>query len=136
LLEVPFAPSSPFAGKLQDQPKIIAPASTLKLVDKKSDEKPLLESDLGAIPKGSHWVDMTDEGTIVVIEQPSEQYCAAIGGIMATRMKVRGVVGCLVSGRVRDLAELGRSGLSVRSVPLLAATGIPLDLFLDLFPSL
>ena len=65
------------------------------------------------MPKGKHWVDMADEGTVVVIEQPTGQTCAAIGGIMATRMKVRGVEACLVGGRVRDLAELGKSGLPV-----------------------
>jgi len=74
---------------------------------------PLTESDLGVVPKGKHWVDMADKGTVVVIEQPSGQTCAALGGIMATRMKVRGVEACIVGGRVRDLAELRKSGLPV-----------------------
>jgi regulator of RNase E activity RraA len=73
----------------------------------------LPESDPGAMPKGKHWVDMADEGTVLVIEQPSGQTCAAIGGIMATRMKVRGVEACVVGGRVRDLTELRKSGLPV-----------------------
>lgn len=74
---------------------------------------PLTEPDPGVVPKGKHWVDMADEGTVVVIEQPSGQTCAALGGIMATRMKVRGVEACIVGGRVRDLAELRKSGLPV-----------------------
>ena len=56
---------------------------------------------------------MTEADSILVIEQPEDQTCAAIGGIMATRMKIRGVMGCVVSGRVRDLAELANSGLPV-----------------------
>jgi hypothetical protein len=100
-------------GSIEEQPKIIGPASTLKLVEKSSDVPPLTESDPGVVPKGKHWVDMADEGTVVVIEQPSGQTCAALGGIMAARMKVRGVEACIVGGRVRDLAELRKSGLPV-----------------------
>ena len=66
-----------------------------------------------AVPDGKHWVDMTEEGTIVVIDQPEGQSCAAIGGIMANRMKTNGVEGCVVGGRIRDLAELKASGLPV-----------------------
>ena len=73
----------------------------------------LPDTDVHAIPKGSHWVDMTDAGTIVVIEQPIGQGCAAIGGIMALAMKRRGAEGCLVGGRVRDLEELSNSSLPV-----------------------
>lgn len=65
------------------------------------------------VPKGSHWVDLTEPGSIVVIEQPEGQKCAAVGGIMAERMKVRGVAGCVVGGRVRDLPELRSSELPV-----------------------
>jgi hypothetical protein len=56
---------------------------------------------------------MTEEGTVLVIEQPEGQKCAAIGGIMALRMSVRGVAGCVVGGRVRDIDELEKSGLPV-----------------------
>ena len=66
-----------------------------------------------AVPDGKHWVDMTEDGTIVVIDQPEGQSCAAIGGIMANRMKTNGVEGCVVGGRIRDLAELKASGLPV-----------------------
>lgn len=112
-LLVPFAPTSPFAPSVDEQPKVIARASTLKLVDK-SDQTELLDpDDPHAIPKGSHWADETEEGTILVVEQPSTQTCAAVGGIMAARMKTRGLHGCVVSGRVRDLAELKKSGLPV-----------------------
>ena len=65
------------------------------------------------MPKGSHWVDLTEPGSIIVIDQPKGQKCAAVGGIMAQRMKIRGVAGCVVGGRVRDLAELKESQLPV-----------------------
>lgn len=56
---------------------------------------------------------MTEAETVMVIEQPDGQGCAAIGGIMATKMKVNGVLACVVGGRVRDIEELKASGLPV-----------------------
>jgi regulator of RNase E activity RraA len=109
---VPFAPTSPFSASSESSPKIIAPASTLKLVSKNAKET-YPEMKQFAVPDGKHWVDMTEEGTIVVIDQPEGQSCAAIGGIMANRMKINGVAGCVVGGRIRDLAELKASGLPV-----------------------
>lgn len=103
---------SPMPG----QPTVIAPASTLKMVDKSSDIEPLPQGDPHAIPKDSHWVDEADPQTVLLIEQPRHQTCAAVGGIMASRMKVKNVAGCVVSGRVRDLAELRNSGLPVSQV--------------------
>ena len=110
---VPYAPFPQHLGSFKEQLKVIGPASTLKLVAKNSITSPLPESGPGAIPKGQHWVDLTDEGTVVVIEQPEGQSCAAIGGIMALRMKTRGAMGCVVGGRVRDLEELNNCGLPV-----------------------
>lgn len=98
----------------EEQPKVIGPATTLKLVAKISGRlSPLPEGNTSAIPEGQHWVDLIDEGTVVVIEQPDGQSCAAIGGILALRMKVRGAKACVVGGRVRDLKELESSGLPV-----------------------
>ena len=111
--EVPIAE----AAQPHALPKVIAPACTLKLVSTISppSSPPPAEN---AIPKGSHWVDLTEPGSIVVIDQPEGQKCAAIGGIMAQRMRVKGVAGCVVGGRVRDMAELKGSQLPV-SEPLL-----------------
>lgn len=119
MFEVPFAPKSPLAGSIDDQPKIIAPASTLQYVYKNADANMLPpEEDPTSIPKGSHWVDLVEKDTILVIDQPLEMKCACLGGIMAARMKVRGVRGAVVSGRVRDLAELRECGLPVSPVPI------------------
>lgn len=112
---VPFAPSSPYVPI--SQPKIIAPASTLRFVDKLNQHGSLENENENGIPQGTHWADITEPNTMLVIEQPLHQTCAAVGGIMATRMKVRGLSGCIVSGRVRDLGELKKSGLSVSVKP-------------------
>jgi regulator of RNase E activity RraA len=67
---------------------------------------------------------MTEEGTVLVIEQPEGQTCAAIGGIMALRMSLKDVAGCVVGGRVRDVAELEKCGLPVsRTFPNFRTTG-------------
>lgn len=111
---VPFAPSSPFLPNLAQQPKIIAQISTLRLIDKSDQIEPLPIDDQHSVPEGSHWADETEPDTILVIEQPEHQTCAAVGGIMASRMRVRGLQGCIVGGRIRDLAELKKTDLPVR----------------------
>ncbi|KAK2805292.1 hypothetical protein FQN50_006192 [Emmonsiellopsis sp. PD_5] len=109
-----LAPIPPSRTNLEAQPKIIAPVSTFKFIPKSGNvpEDPSPSKD-HSIPSGTHWVDWAQPDTVVFIEQPAGQYCATLGGIMATRMKVLGVKGVLVSGRVRDLAELRRTGLQV-----------------------
>ncbi|RAH57309.1 DlpA domain protein [Aspergillus piperis CBS 112811] len=90
-------------------PKLIAPASTLQFIPK-STPTPATSK---AIPPSTHWSDLTTPSTILVISQPGDQHCAVVGGIMALRMKVRGVLGVVVDGRVRDRAELKASGLGI-----------------------
>ena len=108
---VPFAPCSMFAPC--EQPRLIAVASTLQLMDKSAPVEGQVAPD-NKIPQGSHWADVTEAGTVLVIDQPSHHTCAAVGGIMAARMKVNGLKGCIVNGRVRDISELKKSGLPVR----------------------
>ncbi|RAK97657.1 RraA family protein, partial [Aspergillus ibericus CBS 121593] len=64
-------------------------------------------------PQNTHWSDHTTPHTILIISQPTNQHCAVVGGIMAQRMKRRNVAGVVVSGRVRDMAELRASGLPI-----------------------
>jgi regulator of RNase E activity RraA len=110
---IPFAHLSSYPAAA----KIIAPASTLKLIPKHLVASTTLPGPDHEIPNGSHWVDLTEPGTIMVIEQPEGQKCAAVGGIMALRMRVRGVQGVVVGGRVRDLGELSETGLAVSFPP-------------------
>ncbi len=67
------------------------------------------------IPAGSHWVDLTKPDTVVVLDQPDGQRCAALGGIMAARMKFLGAKAVVVAGagRVRDINELNGLGFCV-----------------------
>jgi regulator of RNase E activity RraA len=90
----------------------IAPASTVIFASKTGpNNSDFPESN---IPTGSHWVDLTQPETIVVMKQADGQKCAILGGIMALRMKVLSAKGIVVNGRVRDIAELGETGLPVR----------------------
>jgi hypothetical protein len=112
MVEAPITLLPGSIGAESELKKVIAPACTLKLVPKHSppESTPAAEN---SIPKGSHWVDLTEPGTVVVIDQPEGQKCAAVGGMMAQRMKLRGVAGCVIGGRFRDLAELRESQLPV-----------------------
>ncbi|KAF2104367.1 hypothetical protein NA57DRAFT_70574 [Rhizodiscina lignyota] len=100
--------------------KTIAPASTILFTQTSTSSFPSPKSSFSAgsifastfslpnpnIPKGMHWADMTLPGSIAVLSQPDGQSCAALGGVMATRMKVKGVKAVVVSGKVRDLGKL------------------------------
>ncbi|PYI22495.1 DlpA domain protein [Aspergillus violaceofuscus CBS 115571] len=98
----------------QHNPKIIAPASTIKFISKHA-ERPAASTDIPehTFPPNTHWVDTVDRDTIVVVDQPPTQHCAVVGGIMALRMKHLGVTGAVVNGRVRDRAEFAECGLPV-----------------------
>jgi regulator of RNase E activity RraA len=89
----------------------IAPASTVIFTSKSEDAPSHYPA--ANIPAGKHWVDLTQPETIVVMSQPEGQKCAVLGGILALRMKVLNAKGVVVSGRVRDVVELGETGLPV-----------------------
>ncbi|TVY15398.1 4-hydroxy-4-methyl-2-oxoglutarate aldolase [Lachnellula arida] len=93
---------------------LIAPASTVLFASKSKPEANVKFPESN-IPKGQHYVDLTEKGTIVVTQQPEGQQCAVLGGIMALRMRMRGAVGVVVLGRVRDLVELESTGLPIWS---------------------
>ncbi|PYH96269.1 hypothetical protein BO71DRAFT_321229 [Aspergillus ellipticus CBS 707.79] len=97
--------------------KTIAPASTIKFLPKNAPDPPLpLPTQTHhptLIPKSTPWADLTPAHTIMVLEQPPHQHCAVVGGINALRMKQLGARGVVVGGRVRDMAEIGASGLGV-----------------------
>jgi regulator of RNase E activity RraA len=118
------APFSPIIGRNDRAKRIAAPATTFKFLSKK-DQPPqiaLENPEKHGFPPGKHWVDFVGDfaaadpanaGSIVVIDQPKDQYCAVTGGIMATRMKVLGIRAAVVNGRVRDLRELVETELPV-----------------------
>ncbi|KAL3461433.1 hypothetical protein BJX64DRAFT_277904 [Aspergillus heterothallicus] len=99
-----FTPFSPTLGRNTTTPKIIGPASTIKFIPK--DASPPAAPESQTFPPETHWVDNTEPNTVVVIEQPPDQHCAVVGGIMAVRMTYLGIRGVVVNGRIRDLAEV------------------------------
>lgn len=126
LLQIQSVPagSPPYAGYLGElipypptaepeiRPKIVGYASTFKFISKNEPTPDDIPAE-NAIPPGTHWVDSSQPDTIALLDQPVGQRCAILGGIMATRMKVLGVRAVVVNGRVRDMAELKKAGLSV-----------------------
>ncbi|CAG8904696.1 unnamed protein product [Penicillium egyptiacum] len=120
----PTVPFSPTTGRNETMPKIAAPATTFKFLAKDASPPSIATENpqKHGFSPGKHWVDHVGEfqasdpsgaGSIVVIEQPENQYCAVTGGIMATRMKALGTKATVVGGRVRDLKELKATGLPV-----------------------
>ncbi|KAK2730820.1 hypothetical protein FQN57_004056 [Myotisia sp. PD_48] len=100
-----IVPFSPYPGR-EDQPRVVGYASTFKFAPKREPLPAEACHEGKGIPPGTHWVDSTLPNTIVLIDQPDGQKCAALGGIMATRMKILGAKAAIVNGRVRDLGEL------------------------------
>ncbi|KAI1932755.1 hypothetical protein LOY94_001458 [Ophidiomyces ophidiicola] len=94
---------------------VVAPISTVQFIPKGESLPPIAQEnpDLHGFPTATHWVDLTQPGTVVLVDQPDGQKCAVLGGIMASRMSAIGAKGVIVNGRVRDLNELRNSGLSI-----------------------
>jgi regulator of RNase E activity RraA len=113
-LKVPNAGYLPDLKLITPSPSsiTIAPASTVVFASKIGGQLSDFYPDVN-IPAGKHWVDLTEPETIVVMAQPKGQKCAVLGGIMALRMKVLNAKGVVVNGRVRDVVELGETGLPV-----------------------
>lgn len=97
-------------GPSDDGHVTIAPASTVLMVSKNGNADVGVESN---IPSDKHWVDLTQPGTIVVMQQAKGQICAVVGGIMALRMAALKAKAVVVDGRVRDLDQLRESNLPV-----------------------
>ena len=116
-------PGSGFVADLNlySQPKdrptavTVAPVSTVLFAAKGQQ----LSEPPANIPKGVHWADLTQPGTIVVLKQPEGQKNAICGGIMAVRMKVCDAKGIVVAGRARDIEELKGTALPVSSLTAL-----------------
>ncbi|GAB7350473.1 hypothetical protein MBLNU459_g1070t1 [Dothideomycetes sp. NU459] len=113
LVNVVYVPLSSFTNRSTSThpgKPFAAPVSTILFVPKShsSSSSSSSSSDVAEsnIPEGAHWTDMPGPGTFAVLQQPPGQSCAVMGDILATRLKVRGVKGAVVDGRVRDLTAL------------------------------
>ncbi|KAI8993567.1 ribonuclease E inhibitor RraA/Dimethylmenaquinone methyltransferase [Pilobolus umbonatus] len=76
--------------------RIIGPAFTVKMVE---------TSDTTSPSPNQHFVDASEEGSVIVISAPPLVKNAVWGGLMSARAKYKGVQGVVIDGRVRDLNE-------------------------------
>ncbi len=108
-----YSPRNTPPGSIKEERVTVAPVSTILFTAK--DEDPATASTRPApnFPKDTHWVDNAVPGTFAVMQQAPGQTNAICGGIMALRMKVLGLKGIIVAGRVRDLVELQSTELPV-----------------------
>ena len=89
------------------KPRIVAPISTILYVPKARANSTSFPESIPSesnIPKDKHWTECSAPGSVVLIQQPQGQICALIGDIIATRLKLRGVLGVVAVGRTRDVA--------------------------------
>ncbi|OAF58246.1 hypothetical protein VC83_06481 [Pseudogymnoascus destructans] len=67
------------------------------------------------IPAGTHWTDLVPTDTILIQSGPPS-HAAMLGGILAMRLKYRGVRAVIAHGRVRDVGEIRGVELPVWSL--------------------
>ncbi|KAJ3488956.1 hypothetical protein NLG97_g6096 [Lecanicillium saksenae] len=109
-----YSPRPKSTGSSRDAKVTVAPVSTVLFTAKNEDPATASTRPAPNFPKDTHWVDNAVPGTFAVMQQALGQTNAICGGIMALRMKVLGVKGIIVAGRVRDLVELESTELPVR----------------------
>jgi regulator of RNase E activity RraA len=87
--------------------RLVAPISTVLFVDNGHSsgtgyDGMLVPTDSN-LPKDMHFSDHAPTGSVVLMQQPTHQIAALLGDIVATRYKSRGVKGCVIDGRSRDI---------------------------------
>lgn len=60
-----------------------------------------------------HFADTIPEGSVICISQPENMVNAVWGGLMTARAQIRGALGVVVDGRIRDLNEQREAGFPV-----------------------
>lgn len=86
--------------------RIVAPVSTVLYIPKvPADRFPGPENipTESNIPRNKHWTECPSAGSVVLIQQPQGQRCALIGDLIAARLKLRGSLGVVAAGRIRDI---------------------------------
>ncbi|KAF9372170.1 hypothetical protein CPB97_001416 [Podila verticillata] len=84
--------------------RLFGPAYTVQMVP---------VTDTAAPKPDQHFVDAIPEGSVVCISQPAHMVNAVWGGLMTTRAQVKGALGVIVDGRIRDLNEQREAGFPV-----------------------
>lgn len=86
--------------------RLVAPISTVLYVPKALLDRPSGPESIPTesnIPKSTHWTECTAPGNVVLIKQPQSQSCALIGDLISARLKLRGSLGIVAAGRLRDI---------------------------------
>lgn len=87
--------------------------------------RPVLRTDVRKYP--NHLLEILDQaeaGSILVYVMQDGLEIAAMGNLMGTTAKVRGLAGAVIDGAVRDTAELKRLGFPVWSRRISPATSV------------
>ncbi|KAI9455455.1 RraA-like protein [Lactarius psammicola] len=84
--------------------RLCGPAYTVRLVLASERDAPKLQG---------HFVDLAPEGAVAFVCAPPGAQNAVWGGLMTAGARARGVLGAIVSGRVRDTTEHRAAGFPV-----------------------
>lgn len=76
-------------------------------------------------------VEAVPPGSVLVMDCRGDGRAASLGGILATRMLVRGVAGVVTDGSVRDSPQIGTMALPVYSAAVSASTNLVLHHAVD-----
>ncbi|MEY4254249.1 MAG: 4-hydroxy-2-oxoglutarate aldolase [Pseudomonadota bacterium] len=87
--------------------------------------RPVLKNDARKYPKlALELLDQAPAGSVLVFVMQDGIDIAAMGNLMGTTAKVRGLAGAVIDGAVRDVAELRRIGFPVWSRRISPATSV------------
>ncbi|EXJ53305.1 uncharacterized protein A1O5_13459, partial [Cladophialophora psammophila CBS 110553] len=102
---------SPIPTRRGSSNRLVAPISTVLFVDNAhtpgTEYDDLIVPSESNLPGDKHFSDVAPTGSVVLMQQPSHQIAALLGDIVATRYKVRGIRGCFIDGRARDIVGCG-----------------------------
>ena len=92
--------------------RVVGEAATLRFIPMREDlSNPAILADRGNAQRVA--IDSIPRGAVLVIDARGVADCAALGDILAERIKQRGGVGVVTDGGVRDAAAVAAVGLPV-----------------------
>lgn len=96
---------SPHGGHVPDIHQLSPDDKTVRIAGPAFTVKMVFTADKDAPKPAQHFVDAAPEGSVMVIAAPADAKNAVWGGLMTAGAQARGVLGTVISGRCRDLAE-------------------------------
>lgn len=101
---------APIPSRRGSRNRVVAPISTVLFVPnshRPGDGVPGLEVPKESnLPSDKHWSDVAPAGSVVFAQQGEDAVGALVGDIVATRLKVRGVLGVFADGHTRDIVGI------------------------------